>query len=183
MKRSKIQQISSAILPSLLIPIPIVAHAEIYLSSDQAAEIIFPGVKFERKEITLTDAQKMAIEKSSGESIRNQKLTAFVEKASNKKNVVLIDQVLGKHEFITIAVGINGQGIVQDIEILEYRESYGNQVKNADWRKQFVGKSKSSPIKLGSDIKNISGATLSSAHVSAGVRRLVQTYEVIHDSL
>jgi FMN-binding protein len=43
---------------------------------------------------------------------------------------------------------------------------------------QFVGKTASAPLKLDADIRNISGATLSSRHVTEGVRRLLATYEV-----
>ena len=41
------------------------------------------------------------------------------------------------------------------------------------WRKQFVGKGAASAIKVGEDIANISGATLSCTHVTDGVRRIV----------
>jgi Na+-translocating ferredoxin:NAD+ oxidoreductase RnfG subunit len=153
-----------------------VARAEIYMSPDQAAQLLFPGEKLERREVELTSEQKAAIEKASDEDVRSRKLVAYV---GATKNAVFIDQVVGKHEFITIAVGVAADGSVRGTEILEYRETYGYQVRHADWRKQFVGKRKGDPIKVGSDIKNISGATLSSVHVSDGVRRLVQTYDTV----
>jgi Na+-transporting NADH:ubiquinone oxidoreductase subunit NqrC len=67
---------------------------------------------------------------------------------------------------------------VKGIEILEYRESYGDQVRGAAWRAQFVGKKAGAPLRLGGEIKNISGATLSSKHVTDGVRRILATYAV-----
>jgi hypothetical protein len=72
---------------------------------------------------------------------------------------------------------------VKAIEIMEYRETYGNQVKGIDWRKQFVGKDSSAKLKVSEDIVNISGATLSSTHVTAGVKRILQTYEVIKNRI
>ena len=60
---------------------------------------------------------------------------------------------------------------------MEYNESYGYDVRNATWRSQFVGKSAGSPLQLDADIKNISGATLSSKHVTDGVKRVLQKYE------
>jgi hypothetical protein len=36
-----------------------------------------------------------------------------------------------------------------------------------------------SPLQLGKDIKNISGATLSSRHVTDGVRRLIATWQIV----
>jgi len=50
-------------------------------------------------------------------------------------------------------------------------------VRNASWRAQFVGKSVASPLQLNGDIKNISGATLSSKHVTDGVKRILNIYE------
>ncbi len=87
--------------------------------------------------------------------------------------------MVGKHEFITYAVALDASGAVKDIEILDYRESYGGQVREAAWRAQFTGKRYGTPLKLGADIKNISGATLSSKHVTDGVRRILATYAVV----
>ena len=88
----------------------------------------------------------------------------------------IVDKVVGKHEYITIAVGINANGTVKQIEVMEYKESYGYEVRNAAWRAQFVGKNASSPLQLNVDIKNISGATLSSKHITDGVKRILQKY-------
>jgi len=90
--------------------------------------------------------------------------------------VFVVDKVVGKHEYITVAIGINANGTVKQIEIMEYRESYGYEVRDAAWRAQFVGKSVASPLQLNVDIKNISGATLSSKHVTDGVKRILQKY-------
>jgi Na+-translocating ferredoxin:NAD+ oxidoreductase RnfG subunit len=90
----------------------------------------------------------------------------------------MVDQVLGKHEYITYALGLNASGSVKQIEILDYRETYGYQVRDPSWREQFVGKTVNAPLKLEGDIRNISGATLSSRHITEGVKRLLATYEI-----
>lgn len=156
------------------------AHAEIYMSEESAAKSFFPELTFQKTELKLNEELVEQVEKASGERVRSQNLKIF--KASNK-DTVFIDQVLGKHEFITYAVGIDNTGKVKGVEILEYRETYGNEVRHDDWKKQFVGKTALSPLKLDKDIKGISGATLSSAHVTAGVRRLLHTYEHIKAQL
>lgn len=86
--------------------------------------------------------------------------------------------MVGKHEFITYAVALNANGSVREIEIMDYRESYGYEVRNPEWRKQFVGKTTADPLLLNEDIRNISGATLSSRHVTDGVKRVLATYAV-----
>jgi len=70
----------------------------------------------------------------------------------------IIDAVFGKHELITYAVGIGADGSVRGVEILEYLESYGYQIRDAAWRRQFAGKTARDPLKLDQDIRNISGA-------------------------
>jgi Na+-transporting NADH:ubiquinone oxidoreductase subunit NqrC len=81
--------------------------------------------------------------------------------------------VIGKHELITYAVAIDPQAVVRGIEILDYRESRGGEVRDPRWRAQFIGKGPADPLRLGEDIQNLSGATLSSRHITDGVRRLV----------
>lgn len=80
---------------------------------------------------------------------------------------------------ITYAVALTAKGAVKQVEILEYNESYGGQVRDAAWRQQFVGKTLSSPVALNKDIKNISGATLSSKHVTDGVKRILQFHHLV----
>lgn len=46
----------------------------------------------------------------------------------------------------------------------------------ASWLAQFVGKTSASPLRLNGDIRNISGATLSSTHVTEGVKRILAAY-------
>jgi Na+-transporting NADH:ubiquinone oxidoreductase subunit NqrC len=67
---------------------------------------------------------------------------------------------------------------VRGIEILEYRESYGHEIRNDAWRRQFAGKSAADPLRLEQDIRNISGATLSCRHVTDGVRRLLALHDI-----
>jgi uncharacterized protein with FMN-binding domain len=76
----------------------------------------------------------------------------------------------------TSPVSIGANGAVKQIEILQYTESYGCEVREASWRAQFVGKSAHSALQLNGDIKNISGATLSSKHITDGVKRVLAMY-------
>ncbi len=158
---------------------PLVAFSQVYLTEDQATGAIFPGTKLTKRSIALTPEEVRRIEEKSGERVRNSTVTVWT---GAKKEVLFVDEVLGKHEFITYAVGV-ADARVKAIEILEYRETFGQGVVKPEWRKQFVGKDFTAPLKLNQDIVNISGATLSSAHVTAGVRRLLQTYEVIKTRL
>jgi uncharacterized protein with FMN-binding domain len=125
------------------------AHATTYFTVEQAQHAIFPGASF-------TAAGEPNVWRTSS------------------GGYFVVERVVGKHEYITVAIGISANGTVKQIEIMDYRESYGYEVRDASWRAQFVGKSASSPLQLDQDIKNISGATLSSKHITDGVKRVLQ---------
>jgi Na+-transporting NADH:ubiquinone oxidoreductase subunit NqrC len=90
----------------------------------------------------------------------------------------VVDEVLGKHDLITYAVALLPDGSIKQIEILDYRETYGGQIRQASWRDQFKGKKAGDALALEQPIQNISGATLSCAHVTDGIRRVLATYEI-----
>src|ERR1700704_2904074 len=85
----------------------------------------------------------------------------------------IFDRVVGKHLYIDYAVALTPNGAVHSVEILQYRESYGGEIRSPSWLPAFVGKSSSSALQVGGDIRNISGATLSSHHVTEGVKRIM----------
>jgi uncharacterized protein with FMN-binding domain len=143
--------------PFVAVPAAVVivmpAKATVYLTAEQAQRAIFPGASF-----TSVPGRSGVWRVSTG-------------------GYFIVDRVVGKHEYITYAVGISSNGTVKQIEIMQYTESYGYEVREASWRAQFAGKSASSALQLNGDIKNISGATLSSKHITDGVKRVLAMYE------
>lgn len=156
--------------------VSIEAFSDVYMTETQATGVLFPGVQFEKSSVELSKEEKSKISELSGENVRWGTASLWRAKSGEW---VFIDRVLGKHEYITYAVGIGSDGKVKGVEILEYRESYGHEVKRPLWLAQFTDKDKTAKLKLDEDIKNISGATLSCAHISGGVRRVLQTYDVL----
>ena len=150
-------------------------YATTYLTVEQAQQIIFPEGKLTKAFVTLTNVQQQQIEKTTGVNVPHKEIKVWRVSAGG---FFIVDEVVGKHEFITYAIGLNADGSVKQIEILEYRESYGYEIRNQNWRRQFVGKKIADPLQLEQDIKNISGATLSCRHLTDGVRRLVASYAV-----
>lgn len=149
------------------------AMATVYLSPDQALGAIFPDKKagdFKESSLRLTKDQRKAVTASTGLSVRDQEIKVWTASDGSQ---MYIDQVVGKHEFITFGMGVGPDGKVRGVEILEYKETYGGEVRRPEWRKQFKGKKLGDGFKLGKDITNISGATLSSHSVTDGVYRLL----------
>ena len=150
------------------------AHAMVYLTVPQAQKLMFGEEALTPLPIVLTKAQTAAIEKASGVKVASPILRVW--RAAN--GYFFADAVIGKHELINYAVGINQEGEVRHIEILEYREAHGGEIRNAAWRAQFDGKHYGDAVRLGEDIQGISGATLSCEHVTDGIRRLLATYAI-----
>jgi len=151
------------------------AMAVTYLTIEQAQLEIFPGKSFSSMPLKLTGEQRKAIEQASRVRVLRDEQRIW---RVGGGGWFIVDEVIGKHEYITYAVGLDVGGAVRGVEIMEYRESYGGEVRNPKWRAQFVGKTKASPLQLDSDIQNISGATLSSRHITDGVKRLLALYEI-----
>ena len=92
----------------------------------------------------------------------------------------VIDSEVGKTEPITLMTFFDAKGVVTGVEILVYRETYGSEVTQPNWRKQFVGKKKEDPLKIGQDIANMTGATLSSRAVTKAVKRDIAVWNTLY---
>ena len=98
---------------------------------------MFGDVKFTPVTIQLTDAIRATMEDCSSV---HEPFKADCIWRTPDGSFFIIDEVIGKHEHIKYAIGINVDGAVREIEIMECIESYGYEVRNESWRKQFVGK-------------------------------------------
>ncbi len=169
------------ILPTLLAPAAICApaYAVQYLTVEQAQKAMFPDAEqMTRADVSLTPELKRRIEAASGVPVRNDVQSVWrSERGGAPLGWFILDEVVGKHEFITYAVGLHPDGSVRGIEVLDYRETYGGQIRDPRWRQQFAGKKLGAALKLDADIRNISGATLSCRNVTNGVKRLLALHE------
>jgi Na+-translocating ferredoxin:NAD+ oxidoreductase RnfG subunit len=170
-------------IPALTIPalvIPATAQAVQYLTLEQAQQIIFPEAsEFKPFELKLNDEDSKRILEQSGVRPNKGRLEIWqANKGTQLLGHFVLNEVIGKHEFITYAVGILPDGSVTAVEIMDYRENIGWQVKEITWRNQFTGKKINDYLEVGENINNISGATLSCKHVTEGVRRLLTIYEL-----
>jgi len=172
MKRSGLRVFATL---ALLFGATAVARAETYFTLEQVSQKLLPEQVLQAQPLTLTRDQIQVIEQRSGLKVRQSQLHAW---RADSGAWLLVDRVLGKHDYITYALAIGNDGRVVGLEIMEYLETYGGQVRMPNWRAQFLGKAAGAPLKVDTDIDNISGATLSSVHVTEGVRRLLATYAV-----
>lgn len=169
-------------LTALLLPITFLAqaHAADYLSLAQAQTLLFPAAKsFADATIKLTPEQRDRVKEQAGVRQRTEEQKVWrAERDGHPLGWLFVDEVIGKHEFITYATAIGLDGKVLGVEIMSYRETHGGQVRGAEWRRHFVGKSLGDRFKLDEDIPNISGATLSCRNVTDGVKRLLVLHKM-----
>ena len=134
------------------------AYAAQYMSVEEAQKHAFPNASF-------TEVQAGRVWKAQG--------------GGGAAGYFYYDHVVGKHLLIDYTVAVGSDGRVRRVDILNYRESYGGEVHDASWLAQFVGKSSQSDVRVNSDIRNISGATLSSTHLAEGVKKVLM-YHASH---
>ena len=132
------------------------AYAMQYLSIEEAQKQAFPSATH------FTEVQAGRVWKA--------------EAGGRAVGFFIFDRVIGKHLYIDYAVALAPTGAVHRVEILQYRESYGGEIRSPSWLAQFVGKTSGSSLKINGDIRNIAGATLSSTHVTEGVKRVLAAY-------
>ena len=84
------------------------AHAVQYLSVSEAQKLAFPSASF-------TEVQPGRVWKTSSGGI-------FV-----------LDHVIGKHLYIDYSVALDPSGQIHQIDILQYRESYGGEIRSPTW--------------------------------------------------
>ncbi len=173
-----------AILPIVVGALPAAACATDYLSAAEAERLMFPQADaFETVNVRLEELQLKEIGRRAGLPARSAQWGLRVARQAGAPiGYVVVDNVIGKFELITYAVAVGPDGAVRQVEILSYRESHGGEIRLPAWRRQFVGKTLAAPMRVGDDIANISGATLSCTHVTDGVRRIVAVLQVAREA-
>ncbi len=90
---------------------------------------------------------------------------------------ILLGIAPSKAELFIFAVYLDpDRGSVFEVDVLDYRESYGGEIDYIVFRRQFRGKQSPEDIIFRKTIRNISGATISARSLTRGVRRLLMLY-------
>src|SRR5262245_31323258 len=170
--------LGGAALGAALAPACVVVAAE-YLSVEAAQKAVFPeGTRFDEVVQRMSAEQMQAVLALSGPQPRRGSLRVWeVRKGDELIGHLFVDEVVGRQDLITYALGIDADGALRQPEIMAYRESHGGEVRNAAWLRQFTHAHDLEHLRFRTDIRNIAGATLSSEHVTQGVRYLVALWQ------
>ena len=144
-----------------------------YFSTRSVLAAFFP--KSERvtfRTFDLDPARKARLTQRLGYRPAKDRYTIFVATTQGKVDgYAVVDEELGQHQPITFATRLSPRGAVERLEIMIYRETRGDEVRDTRFRRQFEGKTAQDPMRLHREIDAISGATISSASMAVGVRR------------
>ena len=167
-------------LPALVSMASSTALAVQYLTVEQAQQVMFAaGTQFAPLSYELGATQRGELDRLARvEGQREIRVWRAIQ-SDKPAGFFAVHEVIGKQEYITYAVALNAQGKVTQVEILDYRESHGYEIRNPRWRQQFAGKTRADTVQLDTDITNISGATLSCRHVTDGVRRILLLHDLV----
>lgn len=85
---------------------------------------------------------------------------------------------------MSIMVGVDGEGKVLGVKVLDQKETpgLGDKVTASEkFLSQFTGKTPDDPLEINKDIKVVSGATISSKGVNAGVKEALKAFRMIEE--
>ena len=129
----------------------------------------------------LAGDRRTEIERQLGEKLDRGEYIFYVARSGDLiDGYALFDRQIGQHEYIDFATFFDVQGRVTRVEVVAYREPYGDGIRSKRFRNQFVGKEADSGFRPGHDIDVISGATLSARAMARAVKRATL---LLHDTL
>jgi Na+-translocating ferredoxin:NAD+ oxidoreductase RnfG subunit len=171
--------ISNRDLPALglglacLLWLPLPAHAEVFFTlRGLLAEHFKASARVSYVQVKPTKEQRQHIEQRLGRSLVKPDYTFYVATTAGRLDgYALFDEERGQHELISFATFFDAEGRVTDVEVLAYREPYGDSIRGERFRRQFVGRSARSGFTADRDIDAVSGASISSRSMCAGVQR------------
>jgi Na+-translocating ferredoxin:NAD+ oxidoreductase RnfG subunit len=149
------------------------SHAGTYFTVASVMKSFFPSSKkVSFKRITLTPAEAAEISKRVGvESIKKEWVVYIGETDGKRDGFAIVDEEKGMHDPIDFAVRFTEGGVVDRVEVMVYREAYGEEIRSQRFRAQFGGKTSADPIVAGKDIDVVSGASISCKSMATGVKR------------
>jgi hypothetical protein len=145
------------------------AHAENFLSVEQAQALLFPGATMTPADYIMSEREVDQLTQATGATVYRAKVLAW---HASTGGWFFVDQVLGRDDRVTYALALDEKGAVRGIEILVGLADYGA-IRTPEWQRHLIGQrygeGQAEPVL-------VSGQTLTTAHVSDGVSRLLATY-------
>lgn len=137
-------------------------------SVDKALKAIWPDTELIREPIS--SPHLMGAEK------------AYVLRAGEKAvGYYVIDKAKSKFDLFDFMVIFDTEGNILQPSVLIYREDYGSEICSKRWLRQFIGLDSESDMRLGQEVQNISGATISCESAGRGFKIAAERIKAIID--
>ena len=157
-----------------------VAAAYVYFTPEAIREEYFPGQAVETVRWTPDVAEVAWLRDQLGYALPRPEYDIVVgHDDAGAPAWAVFDEQLGQHEPISLATLVDERFAVARVEVMVYREAYGDGVRAPAFRQQFDGLDVSNRMRPGKEIRIVSGATISTRALSLAVRRacaLVQAF-------
>ncbi|HWF43888.1 MAG TPA: FMN-binding protein [Candidatus Kapabacteria bacterium] len=146
--------------------------------ADAAMHRVFgESVTLSKQTIPIDKDMAERVEKRSGQPVLDKVIVHEAAIGDKPVGYGIVDDVRGKAQPITYMTLFKPDGTIAEIEVLVYREPYGGEIQYETFRKQFRGKKASSPLRVGDDIQNIAGATISSKAITNGAKKIAVLFD------
>jgi len=182
MGRRRFLAMVAAALIALVLPTGAEAAKIRFATEKEALERLMPEAEaFTLKKVTLSSDQLNQAQQLTGKGFRKKKYRWWIgRKGEEAVGYAVRLNVRGKKRPITFLIGIDPLGRIKGVEVLIYRESEGSGIRFPQFMKQFLEKTKENKLRLGGDIRALSGATLSSRAATYAVRKALSIFEVLY---
>lgn len=166
----------AAVVP--LLALAGVARAQPAAGDEAAVRAMFPGADaLEAHEVVLTDALVQRIEKLARARVPDRRVTFYaVRRGGSAAGWAVIHSHVVRTKRETLAIAFEPDGRIRKIRVLAFLEP--EEYRPSDrWLAQLEGKGPRDPLRVGDDLVNVTGSTLSSRGVAEQSRWLLQALQ------
>lgn len=169
----------------LLLPLSFApdTEAKVFMKRDEALKTAFPDAdSIEKTKIFLTQEQVDEIESLSKAKLDSRLYVIYEGKRrSESLGYAIIDTHHLRTKSETVMFVINPDGTLRQAEILAFFEP-PEYMAGEKWVELFDNKRAEDSMKLGKDIPNITGATITANSLTSSIRRVLALFSVATDN-
>lgn len=157
------------------------SHALRLSTRSQALKNAFgSGCSFVKKTKVLSGSKLAYVKSKLGNRVGSHTVTFyFAVKNGREIGAGIVNTEPGKWGPVQFFVALRKNGRVKHVEVMAYSEKRGRPIARRNFLRQFNGKSANSGFQVNSDIRGISGATISSRAAAFAVKKCVILYKAL----
>lgn len=156
------------LVPAAVIASVTPAAALKFQELEKGQQALYPGATLTPADFTLTPEQVQRLNTEFQVPVMHAETRAW---RASTGGWLFLDQVYGLNDTVTYLIAISDKGVVTGIEVLVCVEGFCD-IGTPEWKNQFLGK-KHGKGDLIAETRQISGSTLSTMHVTEGVKKML----------